>query len=93
MANRNPFDSSNYDLGVGDQYGFDRDTATDNLLRTVYSHTPTCTTCSAPGPQYRVMPNRPSLVTAELQSGVYMCRACRSKTTLSPNDYSFIEMQ
>lgn len=93
MANNDPFKSNNYDLGVGDVYGFDRDQATENILRSAYTHTPKCFSCTADYPQYKVIPKDDSYNTAELQKGLYICYHCTRTGVLDPKKYGLREMQ
>ena len=93
MANNNPFNSNNYDLGVGDVYGFDRDQATENIIRNTYTHYPKCFSCTADSPQYRILPKDNQYNTAELQKGLYVCYHCIQQGILDPKKYGLREMQ
>jgi hypothetical protein len=88
MASNNPFHSNNYDLGVGNAYGFDKDSATENLLRTAYTNTTKCYVCNYNTPQYQVLAKKDKHITAEIQNGLYLCGHCIQLQPVDPKIYS-----
>jgi hypothetical protein len=91
MSANNPFNTSNYDLGVGDVYGYDKDSATENILRDTYSTSIACYVCGNK-PQYRLIAKQPEYNTAQVQNGVYVCKHCITSTPISPKQYGIKEL-
>lgn len=92
MASNNPFNSNNYDLGIGDAYGYDRDSATENILRSAHSNHPKCYVCNNPA-YYKYVAKHKKYETATIQNGLYVCKHCISLAPISPKHYGIKELQ
>ena len=92
MANNNPFTDNQYDLGIGDEYGYDRDAATESILRTAYTNTIQCYVCTSPNPKYRIKAKHRRDNTAQIQNGQYICGHCLTTGTLDSKRYGLAEL-
>lgn len=90
MAN-NPFNSNNYDLGVGDSYGYDRDSATEQLLYQPANRTP-CYVCGNTA-KYRILAKQPEYNTAQIQSGLFICEHDLRIAPIDPKIYGIRDLQ
>jgi hypothetical protein len=87
MSNTNPFTQTTYDLGVGDEYGYDLAGVNDIIIRTAYETGLKCCVCTNT-PAYRVVPKKAKHNTAEMQNGVYICQHCVSTKAIDTRLYA-----
>lgn len=91
MTNHNPFNTNEYDLGVGEVYGYDIHTATDNILRTAYSDSPRCYVCGNT-PHLQVLAKKSKYINAEIQNGLYVCNHCIKLKPIDSKMYGIKEL-
>ena len=91
MANNNPFNSNEYDLGVGNQYGYDMQGATENLLYQPANQQP-CYVCGNTA-QYQILAKKPQYTTAQIQNGLYTCKHCLQIAPIDPQHYGIKELK
>lgn len=91
MANNNPFNSNEYDLGVGEAYGFDMQGATENLLYQPANRQP-CYVCGNTA-DYQIVAKKPEYTSAQIQNGLYVCKHDLPNTPTDPKYYGIRELK
>lgn len=90
MTANNPFNSNKYDLGVGDAYGFDMQTATENLLYQPANKLP-CYVCGNTA-DYQIIAKHAQFNTAQVQNGLFICKHDIQRSPVDPKQYGIREL-
>lgn len=91
MATDNPFNSKKYDLGVGDAYGVDMQSATENLLYQPANKLP-CYVCGNTA-QYQILAKAPEFNTAQIQNGLFICKHDLQHSPINSKQYGIRELK